>query len=1409
MTTDIAQLSFAIDSSQAAQATRNLEGMKAAAAGVTEGQRKLDQALQDGRRSVVDYGEKAALLTSSLTAVHSALDGVVERANKATGALRDSASAMGEFQTAMRGLDGLARSFEMSASGLEGYARSARQAGLASNETLTALQNIQAAFEGVTAKGQQARAVLENYGLSVRGLDRNQAGNVMTQFISRMQTFADDPQRLRDAMTVMGPLGADTVTRLSYPDYRSTEQQRREAEAHQRAQNTALAREGIFRLNNANSQMEGRYGELRGLWGEGEAGLLSRMFGEGDSGRRQRLEEWERQYQGYKAGDRVPAWMALQRENKNTLWQRFDTAWSDWRDYRNNGESEANAELINAQYQRDRLNGGWWEANMDWAGRRIGNLFSADQAGIQQILDNLPADQRPVNPRIAAYQRQTGQMAFAGAMSPDDQRRMQPMMAALQGFGVDIGRLEGFSPAALRGLDDKALRGFGILPEHMAAIDQRFAAEDDTRLLAEQRLRGEERSISGAARGGYASSYGDGERARTAEQLRLQVAREFTSERAQQEALAKRLADYEERIADATARASAALDAQARPGHTMTAQLLAGATPENALRSQAVAQAGMVPGGPSAEAILRSGAMQALAQGGGHLAGMRTQNDHLGRQVAAAEGGPGAADRLRDLRYESMTADMALRARASGDETLARTAEQLGKALREAAENASHFNQRLAVANAGRDVAAGEGVLDSYRGLDPAARNRESRLDGIALSMIPPTELQDMTVNEQRAEARRRRLANVDGLGDASTAQLNHQQRSSDEASAAVREAELASARAGRSGDPLRDAAERRQAGLAAIRARGLPPTDEAQAIANFEASLDTPRIAASNARVLGAQQGAADIARGARWSTSGQLGRYEDLARATAERHGIDPDLFVALGEMESSGNPNARSPTGVQGLYQVTRRTARGVGIQGDHATPENSIEGAARYIASMPAEIRANPYATALAYNRGANGAGVQDYLRTGNLAGVDAEGQGYVRKLAQRDLYGSGRAAAELSADQAIRSGALLPESRGAMIDAEMLRGANAALADFARATRDSTISLANLAERNRAGSTYERGLVATRQGGEAERIRQEQAAQVFEKNGDTARAALARRNAETAGRDAEAEYREGLRGRFTDEGRQLDISADEARFRTENWWLTSDQLAAESTRRSEKRRLKDTYGDSISEDELESRANQSADMAKFGEIARQNQLIRDSFLGLGQAASQTLDAVILKGGKASEVMSALLSNLASRALQTVTGNLFSQALSFAGNMVMSSASGGTVPAATGHVFDGGGLVHMATGGVVDRMTFRPMAQGGTAVIGEAGPEAVIPLVRTSSGNLGVRMAGGGGGGAFAPQVTINMGGGGGGGGGGGSNDPGQAQAVGRAVSRALEDAQAQYMVDQQRVGGLLNPLFAGR
>ena len=103
------------------------------------------------------------------------------------------------------------------------------------------------------------------------------------------------------------------------------------------------------------------------------------------------------------------------------------------------------------------------------------------------------------------------------------------------------------------------------------------------------------------------------------------------------------------------------------------------------------------------------------------------------------------------------------------------------------------------------------------------------------------------------------------------------------------------------------------------------------------------------------------------------------------------------------------------------------------------------------------------------------------------------------------------------------------------------------------------------------------------------------------------------------------------------------------------------------------------------------------------------------------------------------------------LRTLALRISSIALSSALKPLESAASGVFQSLGSTLVQSVGTITPFANGGVVDRTTMFA-AGGGLGVMGEAGPEAILPLSRGPDGRLGVRGAGGRGG---AVNVTFNV------------------------------------------------------
>lgn len=125
---------------------------------------------------------------------------------------------------------------------------------------------------------------------------------------------------------------------------------------------------------------------------------------------------------------------------------------------------------------------------------------------------------------------------------------------------------------------------------------------------------------------------------------------------------------------------------------------------------------------------------------------------------------------------------------------------------------------------------------------------------------------------------------------------------------------------------------------------------------------------------------------------------------------------------------------------------------------------------------------------------------------------------------------------------------------------------------------------------------------------------------------------------------------------------------------------------------------------------------------------------------GNTMVNAFAGAIIHGRKLSDVMKGLVLSLSQQAL--------SAALKPLGNLA-GGLFGQLFANAKGNVISGGKVTPFASGGIVNSPTLFPM-RGGTGLMGEAGPEAIIPLARGPNGKLGIRGGGGG-----SANVTINI------------------------------------------------------
>lgn len=136
--------------------------------------------------------------------------------------------------------------------------------------------------------------------------------------------------------------------------------------------------------------------------------------------------------------------------------------------------------------------------------------------------------------------------------------------------------------------------------------------------------------------------------------------------------------------------------------------------------------------------------------------------------------------------------------------------------------------------------------------------------------------------------------------------------------------------------------------------------------------------------------------------------------------------------------------------------------------------------------------------------------------------------------------------------------------------------------------------------------------------------------------------------------------------------------------------------------------------------------------------------------LAQGFGRSLDAALTRGAASGRsldgVLGAIGAKLAGAAARAAAGPIQS-GLTGLINTVL--GAGSETGFARGGVFRGGRVQPFASGGVVAAPTYFPMA-GGTGLMGEAGPEAILPLGRGPDGRLGVAA-----GGAAARPVAVTV------------------------------------------------------
>jgi hypothetical protein len=133
-------------------------------------------------------------------------------------------------------------------------------------------------------------------------------------------------------------------------------------------------------------------------------------------------------------------------------------------------------------------------------------------------------------------------------------------------------------------------------------------------------------------------------------------------------------------------------------------------------------------------------------------------------------------------------------------------------------------------------------------------------------------------------------------------------------------------------------------------------------------------------------------------------------------------------------------------------------------------------------------------------------------------------------------------------------------------------------------------------------------------------------------------------------------------------------------------------------------------------------------------------------GFSGGLRKAFDGLIFDGMNLSDALGAVATAMSN----TVYNNATKPVTDHLGGLLAGGVNalvGGLQPFADGGAFSQGRVMPFAKGGVLSGPTTFPM-RGGTGLMGEAGPEAIMPLSRGSDGRLGVKAQGGG-------QVNVTM------------------------------------------------------
>lgn len=531
--------------------------------------------------------------------------------------------------------------------------------------------------------------------------------------------------------------------------------------------------------------------------------------------------------------------------------------------------------------------------------------------------------------------------------------------------------------------------------------------------------------------------------------------------------------------------------------------------------------------------------------------------------------------------------------------------------------------------------------------------------------------------------------------------------------------------------------------------------------------------------------------------------------------RWNLPKGLLAAMEMQESRGNVNAVSNVGARGTHQFMPSTAKQYGV--DVRSPNSSAEGAARYMRDLLDKFGGNLVKALTAYHSG------EGNVRRGKIGPV---GRAYAPSvfayMASLDNGGTPNSVNQVGSKYTV-SRSTKPNKDGGVDTKVSTSSTNKSYSFDTHA-----VTLENPTD----GAYAQAGAGLTNE--QLQNVAKALEMQDSLRNTKLHQNELDRLSLETAVTKgtiskAEAEQQRGLldleKLKVEHEIRMQELKAqyaDNAPARLEAEQRETEQYQKRYDLEVAKQNAA-ANGGSFSA----GAKNAFNDMAKnAGDSAK---LAAASVDWLGNFATNTFDRMVIQGKKsfrdfAKDAIKELARIAARMAIMkligTIGGAMFGGVTTSVSAKASASNSLGAAPATTnwipeaeffsakGSAFDTGGRLRAyAMGGVVNSPVNFSYA-GGRGLMGESGPEAIMPLTRLPNGDLGVTaVAGAGRGGTYINQpvsinVTVNSDG-------SSESDAGNSDSrLGKELAQTIEMVVHQVLTREMRYGGMLASHNAG-